>query len=159
MKVFYYKFNRLNAWFVLNAVLFIVTAHCLCCCPRLILYWWQMQVIVGVLIFSVLMWCYKYLLKHKMAVVTDDDITIDCCKPLCWKDIESAEQKEVKCLFGKYKVIILNPKSDIKYKYNFLQKHNCGFTPFSIPLYGIVAQQDIEELVNIIKNKVKQVNF
>lgn len=158
MKVFYYKFNWLNAWFVLNTVLLIMTAHCFYYCPCLI-YWWQTQVIIGTIIFSVLMWCYKYVLKHKMAIVTDEDITIDSCNPLKWSDVASAEQKDVRCWFKNYKVIVLNPKADIKYKYNFLQKHNCGFTPFSIPLYGIVAEQDIDELKKIIKEKVKKTDF
>lgn len=158
MKVFYYKFDWLNAWFVLNAVLLIMIAHCFYCCPCLI-YWWQTQVIIGTVLFSVLVWCWKYVFKHKMAVVTDDDITIDCCKPLKWKDIASAEQKDVRCWFKNYKVIVLNPKTDIKYQYNFLQKHNCGFTPFSIPLYGIVSEQDIDELKKIIKEKVKKTDF
>lgn len=157
-KVFYYHFDKVNAWMVINVVLTIVLVHCLCKCPCL-WYWWQTQILCGVAIFSWLLWGYKYLLKHKMAVFDKDGITIDHCRPLLWKDIESVEKKEVKCWFKKYPVLAFNLKTGATYQYNFLQKHNCGFTPFSLPLYNIVKPEDIEEMENLIKQKVKNSNF
>ena len=123
-KTFYYKFNPVNAWMIFNAVLFIMILHCCIVCPCL-LFWWQTQVIIGVFIFSTLAWGYKYVLKHKMAVIDDEGITIDHCNKLLWKDVESAEEKTIRCWFKKYDIIVLNPKKGIDYKYNFLQRHNC----------------------------------
>ena len=66
------------------------------------------------------------------------------------------EEKEVRCWFRKYKVIVLNPKKNIDYQYNYLQKHNCGFGAFSIPLYGIVREEDIKEIRDILAKKVRK---
>lgn len=137
----------------LNAALIITFAWGLTRCPCL-LYWYQTQILLGVLLFSILAWGYKYILKHKMAVITDQDITIDHCNPLKWQDIASAEEKIVRCGLRKYKVIVLTPKDGIDYKYNFLQKHNCGFTAFSIPLYGIISDTDAAEISQIIADKI-----
>ncbi len=153
-KTFYYKFNPVNVWMIFNAVLFIMILHCCIVCPCL-LFWWQTQVIIGVFIFSTLAWGYKYVLKHKMAVIDDEGITIDHCNKLPWKDVENAEEKTIRCWFKKYDVIVLNPKKGIDYKYNFLQRHNCGFTAFSIPLYPIVRKEDIKEIRDILSKKVK----
>ena len=71
------------------------------------------------------------------------------------KIIESTEEKVVHCGLSKMPVLILLPKKGIDYKYNFLQKHNSGFTAFSIPLYDVISDKDREELVNLIKQKVK----
>lgn len=152
-KTFYYKFNPLNLWLALNAALIITLAWGISHCPCL-LYWHQTQILIGVVLFSVMAWSYKYLFKHKMAVITDQDITIDHCKPLKWTDVASAEEKIVRCGLRKRKIIILVPQDGIGYKYNFLQKHNCGFTAFSIPLYGIISDDDAAEISKIIADKV-----
>lgn len=155
-KVFYYHFDKVNSWLVLNAVLSIVLVHCLYKCPCL-WYWWQTQVLGGVAIVSWLLWGYKYLLKHKLAVFDKDTVTIDHCRPLLWKDVESVEKKEVRCWFKKYPVLVFNLKQGADYQYNFLQRHNCGFTPFSLPLYNIVKPEDIEQMKELIKQKVKNI--
>ena len=153
-KVFYYNFNWLNGWFVLNVVLFIVLGHCLYTCPCL-LCWPQTIILLAVFLFSVAVWAYKYLFKHKMAVITDENITIDHCKPLKWKDIASAEERMVYCCFKHRKILVLVPKENIDYQYNFLQKHNCDFTPFSIPLYGLLTPEDEVEICKIVAKKIK----
>ena len=89
-----------------------------------------------------------------MAIVSDEGIKIDHCRILKWKDIESTEEKDVLCGFKHMPVLVLTPKKDIEYKYNFLQKHNSGFTAFSIPLYDIVAPNDRDELIELIKRRV-----
>ena len=152
-KVFYYKFNKLNSWLCFNIAYFIVILHCVICCPRLLL-WPQTQVFVGAFVFSVFAWCYKYVIKHKCAVITAESIKIDHTQPLKWQDIESAEIRYVWCCFKKRKILVLTPKPDIDYKYNFLQKHNNPFTPFSIPLYGILSLADEQELTAIVITKV-----
>lgn len=89
-----------------------------------------------------------------MALVDDESITIDHCKPLYWKDVKDAEEKIVRCCFLKRRIIVLNIKEGVDYQYNFLQKHNGAFTPFSIPLYGIIGKEDEEEIVRIISAKI-----
>ena len=82
-KTFYYRFDKINAWFVFNAALLItmlyVSIKCYC-----LLFWWQTQVLWGVTVFSWLVWSYKYLLPQRLAVVDDKTITIDHCRPLAW---------------------------------------------------------------------------
>ena len=153
-KTFYYHFDKINAWFVFNAALLItmlyVSVKCYC-----LLFWWQTQVLWGVTVFSWLVWSYKYLLPQRLAVVDDKTITIDHCRPLAWKDIKNAEEKIVRCGFRRLRIIVLHPKKGINYRYNFLQRHNGDFTPFSIPLYEIVSPEDAAELTEIIAEKVK----
>ena len=69
-KTFYYRFDKINAWFVFNAALLItmlyVSIKCYC-----LLFWWQTQVLWGVTVFSWLVWSYKYLLPQRLAVADD----------------------------------------------------------------------------------------
>ena len=152
-KSFYYKFNPLNIWMILNTAFIIIFTYTLFTCPYLA-YWWQVWVLIGVLGFSVMTWAYKYALKHRMALIDDKSITIDHCAPLLWTDAAYAEERIVNCFGKKRRVIIIVPKPNIDYKYNFLQKHNAGFTPFSIPLYGIISDSDAEEIKKIISEKI-----
>lgn len=153
-KIYYYRFKRLNCWLIFNILLLAKVVYCVVKCPVVFAYL-QSYVILACVFVSVALWCYKYLLKHPMAVVNDESIKIDHCEPLKWKDIASVEEKDVYCGFKHMPVLVLNPKKGLDYKYNFLQKHNSGFTAFSIPLYDIVAPEDRDELVKLIKRKVK----
>jgi hypothetical protein len=101
------------------------------------------------------LWGYKHLTKQILTIITNDFIKIDHCEPLYWKDVKNAEERIVRCFFRKFKVIIINPKANINYRYNFLQKHNGEFTPFSLPLYPVVTKDEAEELCSIISSKVK----
>lgn len=47
----------------------------------------------------------------------------------------------------------LVPKDGISYRYNFLQKHNGDFTPFAIPLYGLLSPEDEKEIAEIVAEK------
>lgn len=153
-KTFYYNFEPLNAWFVFNSVALIILVYGMFNCRCLLCCYPQMWIICGVLLFSWAVWFYKYVIKHKVAVITDKDITIDHCRPLKWADIAGAEERIVRCC-GKKKIIVLQPKKDIDYRYNFLQRHNGEFTPFSIPLYGILTPEDEQEITAIVAKKVK----
>lgn len=102
----------------MNVVLLIVLLHCLIVYPCLI-YWWQTQVLAGLFAVSFAAWCYKHLLKHRMALVTDESITIDHCRALYWKDVVSAEERLVRCCFLPRRIVVLIPKEGIDYKYNF----------------------------------------
>ncbi len=150
---FYYKFNRLNFWLLLNIVLFLMIVCCCCRFPSL-LFWPQTQVFIGVFVFSCLSWGFKYVKRHRLALIDNESICIDHCKPLFWKDVAEAEEKVVRCCCRKMPVIVLKIKENTPYEYNFLQKHNGDFTPFSIPLYGVISKEDEEELIRIIAQKV-----
>ena len=157
-KVFYYHFDKINPWFMFNTALLIMLTYVSVKCSCL-LFWWQTQVLWGVAIFSWLVWGYKYLHKQRLATINDKTITIDHCAPLAWKDVDHAEERMVRCCFRKLKIIVLIPKKNIDYKYNFLQRHNGEFTAFSIPLYEIVSSEDAEEITKIIAKKVKLVKL
>lgn len=149
----YYRFKILSGWFCLNLILTLLTVAAFIKCPAFF-YWPEVLAIAVALLCSWLIWGYIHLLKHLMAVVTDKYIKIDHNKPLAWKDVENAEERIVRCGLRKYKVLILNPKENTDYKYNFLQKHNGEFTAFCIPLYGILTPEDEEKITNIVAKKV-----
>ena len=153
-KTFYYNFDWFNGWFALNTALLVVIIWSLVQCPCFFCVP-QAGVLLAVFLVSIAFWSYKYLLKHRMALVTDEYIKIDNCAPLNWKDIIGAEERIIKCCGKQRKIIVLIPKKDIEYKYNFLQRHNGEFTPFSIPLYGILSAEDEKELTQIVSKKVK----
>ncbi len=152
-QVFYYKFGYVNFWGFLNLLLLVMLAHCLIRWPCLI-FWWQTQVLLGLFIISSAAWVYKHLCKQVMAVITPESIKIDHCNPLKWKDIRFAEERIVHCMGMRRKVIVLVPVDNLDYKYNFLQKHNGEFTPFSIPLYGILSKEDEDKIRTIVAKKV-----
>ena len=89
-----------------------------------------------------------------MAVITDDTIKIDHSNPIAWKDIETGEERMVKCCGKERRVIVLLPKKGIDYKYSFLQKHNGDFTAFCLPLYGLLTPEDEEKVFRIVASKV-----
>lgn len=153
-KVFYYHFDWVNAWFVFNSAYLITMIYGSVQCPCL-LYWWQAQVLWGTCLFSIGVWAWKYLLKHRLAVFDDEGIIIDTCNPLKWDDVEKAEERIVRCCFKKLKIIVLIPKEGIDYKYNFLQRHNGDFTPFSLPLYDVVTKEDAAAMSKLVAKKVK----
>ena len=92
-------------------------------------------------------------------LLDENGIKIDHGSPLPWKDIKNAEYKTAKCCFQKLPVIILNPKKNIKYHYNFMQKRcaKMDFTAFSIPLYAMTPE-DGEKIAALIGKKVKFIN-
>lgn len=157
-KIFYYKFKPLNLWLIFNLIFLTGFIFALIKCPFL-QYWWQMKVLLGTLLFSFLVWGWKYLAKHRLAIINNEGIKIDHCQILPWKDIQNAEEKIIRCGLRHYKVLILNPKAGINYHYNFLQKHNCNFTAFSIPLYNIIRPEDAKEICEIISQKVNLIKL
>ena len=152
-EVIYYHFKKNYVWLVLNILAIAALCSCLFCSLSYA-YWWEFQVLLALLILSLLIWIYKYAAKQVMAVITDDTIKIDHNNPVAWKDIEVGEERMVKCCGKERRVIVLIPKKDIDYKYNFLQKHNGDFTPFCLPLYGLLTPEDEEKIFRIVANKV-----
>lgn len=151
---FYYNFKPVNAWLFFNILFTVGLFHCVFCWPSLIL-WRQTQVLAATFLFSWGLWGYKYLKKHRVALITDESISIDHCEKLYWKDVKWAEERVVRCCFHKMKIIVLIPRKNIKYNYNFLQKHNGEFTPFSLPLYDAVSQKDAKKMTKLVEEHVK----
>jgi len=152
-KVFYYHFKPLNVWLIFNI---LVTLFLLCCVLKYkyCLYWGQFHVVMISIIISWGLWIFKHCFKQKLAVITDESIKIDHCRPLLWENITGAEEKIVRCCFKDLKIIILHTKPTMEYKYNFLQQHNGDFTPFSIPLYSVITSDEAKEIKTLISEKV-----
>lgn len=152
-EIIYYHFKKNYVWLILNVLALALLGSCLF---KSLSYacWWEFQVLFALLVFSLLIWVYKYAMKQPMAVITDETIKIDHTNPIAWKDIESAEERMVKCCGKERRVIVLLPKKNIDYKYNFLQKHNGDFTAFCLPLYGILTPEDEEKVFRIVADKV-----
>ncbi len=150
---FYYNFKKNYAWLFLNIFALVIIVGCTLSNPCLF-FWWQTQTLFGVTLFSLFIWCYKYLVKQKAVIISEDGIKIDFCNILYWKDIKNAEEKIHKICSKEYNIIVLTPEDDIKYKYNLLQKYNCGFQPFSIPLYAL-SDEDNDKIFKILENKIK----
>ena len=148
-KIYYYHFKKTDSCFWAMLIAFIGAIACCWCCSCCCCTAWC------IFILAALLWGYKNVLKQKAVVITDDTIKIDHCNPLAWKDIKDAEIKTVQMCCGKMKVLSLNPKKGIKYRYNWLQKNNCDFGAFPIPLYGILTEKDEKEIVQIVKKHVK----
>ena len=152
-KTFYYNFKAFNLWLLFNIIITVLTGLCFIEGWQIILYP-QMWTIIGSVIFSWAMWYYKYVHPQTMAVINDESIKIDHTAPLKWKDISHAKEVDVWCFFRKRHVLSLVPKKNIKYQYNWLQRHN-PFPPFSIPLYGLMTPKDEKEIVKSVAKKVK----
>ena len=87
--VFYYHFKLNYVWLFSTLMFLGFIVGVLCRIPVLI-YWWQVWGLIGVCIYSLVLWCIKYKIKHKMAVIDDKYIKI-------W-DIETFTiVKEMKC--------------------------------------------------------------
>lgn len=142
-KTYYYRFNTFDTTFFAMITAFLLGLGCRGC-----------SCIWGVFFITFLLWCYKHI-YHKAVVITDKTIKIDMCAPLPWKDIKKAEIKTVRMGFKEYKILSLTPKDKIKYHYNWLQKHNCCFGAFAIPLYGILTPSDEIEIIKYVKGKVR----
>lgn len=152
-EVIYYHFKKNYVWLVLNILALAALLSCLFCNVSYA-YWWEFQALAALFTITLLIWIYKYMLKQPMAVITDDTIKIDHTNPIAWKDIVGAEERMVRCCGKERRVIVLLPKEGIEYKYNFLQKHNGAFTPFCLPLYGILTPEDEEKIFRIVAHKV-----
>lgn len=152
-KIFYYHFNPINFWLFFNIlILFFILGNC-CCWPAL-WYWPQTYIMLITILISWGLWIYKHCMKQILAIITDESIKIDHCQPLLWKDVTSAEERMVRCGVRKLKIIVLNTREGMDYHYNFLQKHNGDFTPFSIPLYNVIPTTDADIISAEIAQRV-----
>ena len=155
---FYYSFKKNYFWLISNILMIALLVSCCIQFPAC-LYWWQMQILIITFIVTLLMWCYKYFLKHQVVEVSKKGIKIDHNQILKWNNVIGAEYREVNCCFKKFPVITLRTPRRMKYKYNFLQKRceKIGFGAFSIPLYDI-EKEDIHKLSHIIVDKVGDIH-
>ena len=144
-QIFYYRFpkNEASTWAVIIAFILLALT-----CFTSPLMW---TLLVGTL----LVWGYKHVLPLPAVVITEKTIKIDHSAPLAWKDIKAAKVQKVRMGGKDYKILSLQPKPNLKYQYNWLQKHNHIFGPFPIPLYGVLTAQDEKEITRLVKAKVK----
>lgn len=155
-EVIFYRFKKgfsAYLWLTFDIVVIACLLIGLWNCPQC-LKWWQYPLFLVLFGAHLGLWFYKYMCDNVMAVITDESIKIDHTNPIKWDDIAYAEEKIVDCCSSEKKIISLVPHDGINYKYNWLQKHNAGFTAFSIPLYGIISPQDEEKICKIIDKKL-----
>ena len=152
-QVFYYRFKTNYVWLILTLLLLWFVLSLLCRFPAII-YWWEFWGLLGSGIYSLALWSYKYLKKHKMAVIDDKYIKIDHCRPLPWRLVACAEFKTARCGFRKLPIIAIRTKKPIRYSYNPLQKlcSKMDFTAFSIALYAL-SPEDVKKISEIIARK------
>ena len=150
-KIFYYRFNPINFWLFFNIIVSVVV---LGNCWTFLWYWPQTCIMLISVIISWGLWIYKHCINQTLAVITEESIKIDHCQPLLWKDVTFAEERIVKCGIQKLKIIVLNTRENMDYHYNFLQKHNGDFTPFSIPLYNVISTEDADIISAEIAKRV-----
>lgn len=139
-KNYYYHFNNFDASFA-AVIIALLTAVCL--------RGWFWLLLAATLA----LWCYKHI-RHKAVVINDNGIKIDHCALLAWQDIKSADIITVRMGHKDYKILSLTPRENIRYRYNWLQKHNCRFGAFAVPLYGILSPADEEEIVALVRSRV-----
>lgn len=144
-KKFYYTSSKFDIFLIIAIIEFILLCTI---CTENILMWIAFATTIAV-------WGCKHFAKQPAVVISDNDIKIDFSKPLPWHDIENAEIKTVRLCGKDKKILSLNPKQGINYKYSYLQKNNCDFGPFPIPLYGILSKDDENEIIELVKEKVK----
>lgn len=144
-KTFYYRFKKFDG--CLAILILEIIFLCLVGISTSFL-WLIMALTIGV-------WGYKNIVKHPAVIITDTDIKIDFSDPIKWQDIQSAEIKTVRLCNKDKKILALVPKKDIQYRYSYLQKNNCNFGPFPIPLYGVLTPQDEEEIIRLVGKKIK----
>lgn len=151
---FYYSFKKNYIWLIANITMLVLLISCTIRHPAC-WFWWQMQVLLSLFTLTLLMWGYKYLLKHQVAEISERGIKIDHNHLLKWNDIIAAEYRVVDCCFRKLPVISLRTPRHLRYKYNYLQRHceKIGFGAFSIPLYDM-KKEDIHKLSHIIVDQV-----
>lgn len=94
----------------------------------------------------------------RLALVTDNEITIDHNVALKWKDIEVAKEFKASYIYTQ-QAIALHVRKGVTHKLTFMQKicKNNVFTPFSIPLYAMTPK-DAQKIRKIIKQKCKYEN-
>ena len=151
--VFYYHFKPNYVWLFATLMFLGFIVGVLCRIPVLI-YWWQIWGLIGACIYSLVLWCIKYKMKHKMAVIDDKYIKIDHCRPLPWRLVACAEMKTARCCFKKLPIIAIKTKKPIRYSYNPLQRlcSKMDFTAFSIALYAL-KPSDVKKVTEIIAQK------
>ena len=143
-KTFYYHFDKIDSCFWSMVIELAV----------LVLWRVSSPWALGIFVLTTLVWVYKNFMKQQAVVITDKGIKIDHSAPLAWKDVKSAEIKEVVLGFDTMKILSLIPKKDISYSYNYLQTHNGDFGAFPIPLYGVLTPSDESEIIRLVRQKV-----
>lgn len=122
--------------------------------------WWLFGFMVATQIFTLgalATVVYVTTMPQRLAFINKEGIKIDHNEMLAWGDIEVAEERYTTSIaHRRFIALHVAPENIVKYKLTFMQKLCQGniFTPFSIPLYAMRAE-DAAEIRNIIKHHVK----
>ncbi len=94
----------------------------------------------------------------RLALLTNEGITIDHNETLKWTDIDYAKEFKAHYIYPQH-AIALHTKEGVTHNLTFMQKlcKNNVFTAFSIPLYAMTPK-DAEKIMKIIKQKCKYEN-
>lgn len=144
-KIFYYHFKKINICLV--AAILEIALICYVDVNSFLMW--------SIFVMTMAVWGYKNLIKHPAVIITDKDIKIDYSRPIAWTDIKYATIKNVQLLSETKRVLALIPKENIHYHYSYLQKNNCDFGPFPIPLYGVLTAEDEKEIIRLIEQKIE----
>lgn len=144
-KTFYYRFNKID----ICLILLLAESFFIC------LMGLNHPILWLTLLLTTIVWGYKNIIKHAGVIITDENIKIDYSKPISWKDLKQAEIKTIRLCGKDKKILSLVPKKNISYKYSYLQKNNCDFGPFPIPLYGLFSASDEKEIIELVSKKLK----
>ena len=73
IRIFYYRFKKNYIWLLLNLLALILLIGC-CTRHPSCWFWWQFQTLIGLFVVTLLLWGYKYLLRHPVAVADDKGV-------------------------------------------------------------------------------------
>jgi len=122
--------------------------------------WWLYGFMVATQIFTLgalASVVYVTAMPQRLAFINKEGIKIDHNEMLAWNDIEVAEERYTTSIaHRRFIALHVTPENLVKYRLTFMQKLCQGniFTPFSIPLYAMKAE-DAVEIRNIIKRHAK----
>lgn len=156
---FQYDKSKLKKLVLFNFILVILSLKlCYCQSIGLINMPISITIILILSVFAFLGSLFVTIHPLRLALVTDETITIDHNAPLKWKDVKIAREFKVRYIYEQ-QAISLILKEGLNYPLTFMQKlcKKNHFTPFSIPLYAMTPK-DQDKIRKIIKQKVKYEN-
>lgn len=155
-KTFYYSPQALKKLIILNVVLVLISLK-LFYCQSLGLINMPIAIsIIFTLSFIALIGAIYVTIKpQRLALITEEGITIDHNELLKWEDIEQAVEFKTHYIYSQHAIALIRKKG-VTHNLTFMQKmcKNNEFTPFSIPLYAM-RDDDCDKIIKIIKQKVK----
>ena len=155
-KTFYYNPKALKKLIILNIVLVLLSLKIFYCQSLGLINMPIAISIIFTLSFIALIGAIYVTIKpQRLALITEEGITIDHNELLKWEDIEQAVEFKTHYIYSQHAIALIRKKG-VTHNLTFMQKmcQNNEFTPFSIPLYAM-KDDDCDEIIKIIKQKVK----